>query len=75
MIPKAFNDVDASDIRALVAGAATETRSLEFKLEVPGNRDSDKTEFKTDVAALANKSDGRGSGEAQCVPEVQGVHG
>lgn len=58
MIPKAFNDVDSSDIRALVTGAATETRSLEFKLEVPGNKDSDKTEFKTDVAALANSGGG-----------------
>jgi hypothetical protein len=49
----------ADDIKAMIRNKEHETRSLDFKQELPGPTDSDKVEFLSDVAAMANAGGGR----------------
>jgi len=58
LIPKAFASIDISDINALVTNAAPETRTMDFKLALPGRDDNAKREFLTDVIAFANSGGG-----------------
>lgn len=53
-----LSDIDVAAIDALVASGVEETELLEFKRDLYGGSDSDKREFATDVAALANRAGG-----------------
>lgn len=58
MINKQFDQIDKTDIDALLANQESETRTLEYKQELPGNKDDDKKEFLADVSSFANASGG-----------------
>ncbi|MGH6970191.1 MAG: AlbA family DNA-binding domain-containing protein, partial [Caulobacteraceae bacterium] len=47
-----------SDVEALVTNAVAESRTLEFKAQLPGQKDEQKREFLYDVSALANTDGG-----------------
>jgi hypothetical protein len=46
------------DLEALVTNGVAESRTLDYKQELPGGRDSDRKEFLADVCALANSGGG-----------------
>src|ERR1035441_2198211 len=58
MIAKNLAAILPADIEALIANAASEGTTLEFKRELPGGSDDAKREFLADVSALANTSGG-----------------
>jgi len=58
MIPKQFQDIDASDILALVSDQVREGKTLDYKEALPGRSDRDKREFLADVSSFANASGG-----------------
>lgn len=58
MIQKGFDVIQKSDIDALVTNAIMESRTLEYKQELPGNADADKKEFLADVSSFANAGGG-----------------
>lgn len=58
MIQKAIDTVTAEDINALVADGVRESRSIEYKLELPGQADSEKREFLADIASFVNTTGG-----------------
>jgi len=58
MIPKAFDDIQKSDIDALIENEVSEGKKIEYKLKLPGNSDRDKKEFLADVSSFANSSGG-----------------
>lgn len=58
MISKQFDDITKDDIDALLANSVPEGRTIEYKLTLPGNTDSDKKEFLADVSSFANAAGG-----------------
>ena len=78
MIAKQLADITEDDIRALIANAVPEGKTIEYKRELPGNSDGDKKEFLADVSSFANTSGGDlvfGVDEAQGIPsDVVGLH-
>jgi hypothetical protein len=54
VIAKPLAAITAADIGALVAERTTEGRSIEFKRELPGAKDSERKEFLADVSSFAN---------------------
>ncbi len=58
MINKSFDLIEKADIEALVANEVREGRTLDYKENLPGNSDGDKTEFLADVSSFANASGG-----------------
>jgi predicted HTH transcriptional regulator len=58
MINKAIKAIGKEDIQALVENAVSESRTLEYKEQLPGKTDSDKYEFLKDVSSFANASGG-----------------
>jgi len=58
MINKQLEEIQPSDIEALVSGGVPEDRTLEYKLTLPGNSADDKKEFLADVSSFANASGG-----------------
>lgn len=52
--PLPLNQVDAARLDALVANSVEEGRQLEYKEQLPGDRESEKLEFLKDVASFAN---------------------
>lgn len=58
MIPKSLERITATDLHNLVAAGSAESRTLEFKREIPGRRDDDKRELCADVSAFANSNGG-----------------
>jgi hypothetical protein len=58
MIPKPLDEVQKSDIDALVAGRAAERRTLEYKELLPGTSDEEKREFLYDASSFANAAGG-----------------
>lgn len=58
MIGRAFEDISAVDLKALVEGGATERRDLEFKQALPNKSDDQVREFLADVSSLANTQGG-----------------
>ncbi len=58
MIDKPITDITADDIQHLVDERTPEKRTLEFKAEVPGNKDSERKEFLADVSSFANAAGG-----------------
>lgn len=51
---KLVTDVTVDDIRLLREDGVAESRTLEYKAELPGGKDDDKKEFLADVSAFAN---------------------
>ena len=58
MLDKPIDDITADDIRHLVDEGTPEKRTLEFKTELPGTKDSEKKEFLADVSSFANAAGG-----------------
>lgn len=58
MIPRSFEEIVKSDVEALIANGVAERRTLEFKRELPGNREKDRKEFLADVTSFANAQGG-----------------
>jgi hypothetical protein len=54
VIAKPLAAIAAADIQALVTEGTPEGRSIEFKRELPGAKDSDRKELLADVSSLAN---------------------
>src|SRR5262245_42877997 len=54
MIDKPFDGIEAADINALVERHEQESRTIEFKRELPGGKESDRKEFLGDVSSFAN---------------------
>ena len=51
---KLLKDVVAEDLAALAANGVAESKTLEFKQSLPGQRDDEKKEFLADVSSMAN---------------------
>ena len=58
MLDKPIADITADDIQHLVDEGTPEKRTLEFKTELPGTKDSEKKEFLADVSSFANAAGG-----------------
>jgi hypothetical protein len=58
MLPYAIDLIDESVLAALVTNQVAERRDLEFKRDLPGNKDDDVKEFLADVTSLANAQGG-----------------
>jgi schlafen family protein len=88
MIIKPFDLIEKADIEALVANDIREGRTLDYKEKLPGNADSDKTEFLADVSSFANAAggyllygvrerrdaDGKPTGMPESVDGLQGIN-
>jgi len=54
MIDKPFDDIEFGDLERLVENAVAESRTIEYKSQLPGGTDAEKKEFLADVSAFAN---------------------
>jgi hypothetical protein len=54
MIEKPLSTITAADIERLVTETTSEGRTIEFKRDLPGTKDSDRKEFLADVSSFAN---------------------
>ncbi len=77
MIPKPIDQIEKSDIEALIDNEVREGRRIEYKRELPGTTDKDKREFLADISSFANASGGDliiGVDEAEGLPtEAKGL--
>lgn len=58
MISKHFDQIEKKDIDALIQEKEPESKTLEYKEELPGKGSEDKKEFLADVTSFANASGG-----------------
>lgn len=58
MINKAFDQIGPEDFQYLVDFKVEESRTLEFKRELPGSKNEDRREFLSDITSLANAHGG-----------------
>lgn len=58
MIPKHIRDIAPGDLQALVDDEVREGKTIEYKLELPGNADSQKAKFLASVSSFANTAGG-----------------
>ena len=58
MIPKHIHDIAPGDLQSLVDDEVREGKTIEYKLELPGNADSQKAKFLASVSSLANTAGG-----------------
>lgn len=58
MINVPLGQIDKSVIEALVSNEVRESRTLDYKDKLPGNRNDDRKEFLADVSAMANAAGG-----------------
>lgn len=58
MIERLIDDITEDDFRRLADVGATESRTLEFKRNLPGGGDADRKEFLNDITSLANANGG-----------------
>lgn len=58
MLAKPLDEVDAGDIEALVINGEEERRTIDFKRDLPGSTDKDKSELRADVTSFANAAGG-----------------
>jgi hypothetical protein len=58
MIPKALDQIDATDLQSLIGSDIREGRTIDYKQELPGEAGDDKREFLADVSSFANSSGG-----------------
>ena len=54
MIDKPIEKIEFSDLEKLLENSVAESRTIEYKRELPGGTGSDKKEFLADVSAFAN---------------------
>jgi hypothetical protein len=58
MINKQYDKIKKEDIESLVSNEVKESRTLDYKEQLPGRKDGDKKEFLADVSSFANASGG-----------------
>lgn len=58
MIEKPLDQIEVLDLQALISSARAESRSLDYKLKLPGPGERDVKGFLADVSALANTDGG-----------------
>jgi hypothetical protein len=58
MLVRPLEQIASEDIDALIGNQVRESRTLEYKRDLPGNSDADKREFLADVSSFANTSGG-----------------
>jgi predicted HTH transcriptional regulator len=58
MIERDFSEIGISDIQPLVDDGVCESKTLEYKQELPGGTDSARKEFLADVSSFGNASGG-----------------
>src|SRR5690349_6232565 len=58
VIQKPLDTIEKRDIEALVADRVRESKSIEYKQELPGNADKQKREFLADVSSFSNAGGG-----------------
>lgn len=54
MLPDNLDSTTEDDIQNLVTNQVGENRTIEYKIQLPGNSDADKKEFLADISALSN---------------------
>jgi hypothetical protein len=72
LITKPAGEITIQDIEALVSDQVPESRTIDYKRELPGRSDEDKREFLADVSSFANSIGGRivyGITEKEGLPE------
>jgi hypothetical protein len=88
MISRPLAEVVATDLLALVTDQRPESRTIDYKLQLPGGGDSDKREFLADVTSFANAAGGdlvygveedsdpagKANGLPKAVPGLQGAN-
>lgn len=55
---KPLSEVNEDDLLALIENAVQESKTLDFKRELPGNADEHKREYLADISAFSNASGG-----------------
>lgn len=77
MLLKDLHNITESDLQDLVTNEVVESRTIEYKLSLPGSGDEDKKEFLADVSAFANTIGGDlvfGIDEKDGVPvKIEGI--
>ena len=58
MIPKLLDTIVAADLQALIDNEVRESKTIEYKRELPGNADSEKVPFLAAVSSFANTGGG-----------------
>lgn len=58
MLPDRIEDIEAQHIQDLIVNSVVESRSIEFKSQLPGSSDGERKDFLGDVSAFANASGG-----------------
>ncbi len=58
MIQKSFDSIAKEDIEALIENGVLESKTLEYKQELPGGSDRERKEFLADVSSFGNASGG-----------------
>lgn len=58
MIPKRIDQITSDDIQSLIDNGVRESKTIEYKQELPGNTEKDKKEFLADISSFANASGG-----------------
>jgi predicted HTH transcriptional regulator len=58
MIQKNLDEITENDLQGLIDNSVQESKIVEYKRIQPGNSDSDKKEFLSDVSSFANSSGG-----------------
>lgn len=58
MIPKDVDEIEENDLQELIENSVSERKTLEYKLELSTQKDSEKKEFLADISSFANASGG-----------------
>lgn len=58
MLPLNLSELKREDFEQLITNGVRESKTIEYKRELPGNSDSDKKEFLADVSSFANSGGG-----------------
>ena len=79
MIQKSFDVINKSDINALISNEVRESRTIDYKKELPGKTDDEKKELLADISSFANAGGGDivfGVEEEEGIPKkAEGVTG
>lgn len=55
---KHIDDITEEDLQLLVDDQISERKTIEYKISIPGNSDSERKEFFADVSSFANSEGG-----------------
>src|SRR6266540_626883 len=58
VLAQALASITESDLQRLIDNEVAETRTIEYKLALPGTRDAERKEFLADVSSFANANGG-----------------